>query len=64
MTTQPPCTKCQGTGVGDRQAEEANPDMHPILSRSKGVCDRCGGSTYEPKPTRATNIASARAADG
>lgn len=62
--TQPACTKCQGTGLGDRQGDEASKDMHPHLSQSKGLCDRCGGSTYEPPPTRATNISQAKSGVG
>lgn len=64
MTTRPPCTKCQGTGRGDREGDEAQPMQHPILSQSKGLCERCAGSGFEPLPTRATNISQAKSGVG
>ncbi len=44
------CTKCKGEGLVPRDGIEADQDIHPILSQKKTICDRCGGSTYEPQP--------------
>lgn len=56
-----PCPKCQGSGLIPR---EADPDIHPILSKHPETCDACGGSgAQQPKNTRAANIAAAKAAE-
>jgi hypothetical protein len=33
-----------------RDGEESRKDLYPNLAGSEGLCDRCGGSTYEPAP--------------
>ncbi len=41
------CPKCGGKGERPRTKEEdgieADPDIHPILSKEPKPCERCGG---------------------
>lgn len=41
------CPKCGGARVRPRTKEEdgieADPDMHPVLSKQPKPCERCGG---------------------
>lgn len=60
MTTQPVCAGCKGSGLGPRQGDEAKADLWPILSQKPGLCDKCGGSGYEAKPTHAINVSTAK----
>lgn len=59
-----PCGKCIGSGLMTRDGDEAKADLHPQLSQEKALCDKCGGSGQEPKPSRATNIAKAKEQSG
>ena len=59
------CEKCKGIGLVPREGEEANADLHPLVSKTKGVCDACGGSgSLSPEDVRRQAIAAAKKADG
>lgn len=63
MAQGPLCTKCEGEGLVARDGGEANADLHPLLSKSKGICDQCGGSGRQPRSHEA-NVAAAATASG
>lgn len=48
MSTVDICPKCGGSGERPRTAAEdgteADPDIHPVLSKQPKPCERCGGS--------------------
>jgi hypothetical protein len=47
-----------------REGDEARGDLYPNLAASQGLCDRCGGSTYEPAADqRRANVEAAKSAD-
>lgn len=64
MAAQPQCEACKGSGLGARQGEEARADIWPILSQRLGLCEKCGGSGHQPKPSHATNVSQAKSAAG
>jgi ssDNA-binding Zn-finger/Zn-ribbon topoisomerase 1 len=58
MKSAIPCDKCGSTGLVIRDGEEAKSDMHPSLSREKGLCDKCGGSgvVYQSRATPTSQV--------
>ena len=56
-----PCEKCSGKGLVDRDGQEKDKDLHPILSQAQTLCPDCGGSG-SLTPSRKAVIEAAKAA--
>lgn len=58
-----PCTRCNSTGLVERDGVEKDVDLHPILSQQKTICPDCGGGGAI-EPSRKAMIDAAKAASG
>ena len=59
------CPKCQGAGLVAREGNEANADIHPVLSKHQAVCDVCGGGgKLTEAHAHRLNQGAAKAAEG